>query len=50
MLNKKRIVVKYREYKKVSQSLRIHGNCSRTETEDEMRELAEGELETWIVE
>ncbi|MDY0091539.1 MAG: peptide chain release factor 1 [Candidatus Vecturithrix sp.] len=40
------IVVKYREYKKVSQELTDTRELLRTETEDEMRELAEGELET----
>lgn len=39
------IVVKYREYKKVSQELADTRELLRTETDDEMRELAEGELE-----
>lgn len=39
------IVVKYREYKKVSQELADTRELLRTETDDDMRELAEGELE-----
>ncbi|GAK59044.1 peptide chain release factor 1 [Candidatus Vecturithrix granuli] len=39
------IVVKYREYKKVSQELADTRELLRTETDNEMKELAEGELE-----
>lgn len=42
------IVITYREYKKVSQELSDTRELLRTETDDEMKELAEGELETLV--